>query len=83
MTLDEAVQNWAGAAHETLRALEQYAVDNYEAGGHWVVECFDRKDYLNIIERTGCDLNEGKVLLRAHWETMCERERECAWEGPR
>ena len=80
MTLDEATQNWAGFAHEALNALEQYALDNYEAGGHWVVECFDKEDYLEIIAEAGCDLVEAKTLLRTHWEIMCERESECRWE---
>ena len=62
------------------KALEQYALDNYEEGGHWVYETHGNRDYQDLLDEVGGDLNKAKEQMRAYWKRMNERQRECAWE---
>ena len=71
-----------GFCIDAINALEQYALDHYEEGGHWVAECYDTADYMQVLEDTRGDLNEAKRLIKQDWERTCARERECAWDGP-
>jgi hypothetical protein len=65
---------------DKIQALEKYALDNYEAGGHWVYECFDKSDYAEYLEEAHGNLDEAKAELKKYWELMNDMERECAWE---
>lgn len=58
------------------KKLEQYALDNYEEGGHWVVECFDRADYDLYIEEAGGDLDLALQALKEYWTLIEERAQE-------
>ena len=62
-----------------VKELEAYAADNYEAGGHWVVECYDHSDYQAVLDRASNDLDEAKALLKQYWQLVSERERDCQW----
>jgi hypothetical protein len=62
--------------------LERFARDNYEAGGHWVYECFDSEDYAEYLAEAGGDMGRAKAALRKYWQLLVEQERECAWDGP-
>ena len=62
--------------------LEQFAMANYEAGGHWVVECWDAADYNQILEENGGDVELAKEALQRDWELTNEQERNCAWGAP-
>ena len=64
---------------EVHKALEAYALANYEAGGHWVVECFDDAEYAEYLEEAGGDVEAAKAALKAYWELMVDRERDCAF----
>ena len=63
---------------ETVNELESFALAHYEAGGHWVVECFDIGNYMEVLERTHGNIPEAKEELRNHWEMLNEREADCA-----
>jgi len=67
------------AAHARL---EQFALTNYEAGGHWVAECFGPEDYDEYINEARGNLEVAEALLKDYWELVNERERDCAWDGP-
>ena len=49
-------------------ALEQFALDNYDVGGHWVYETFRTKDYLETYREASNDLEATKQKLRETWE---------------
>jgi hypothetical protein len=59
------------------KELEQYALYNYEQGGQWVVECFDRGDYDRYIAEAGGDLNKAKKALKKYWLLIEGQAREC------
>ena len=81
-TLTTNQETGLGLCIDAIRALEQYALDHYEEGGHWVAECFDVADYMQVLEDARGDLEEAKRLIKKNWERTCARERECAWDGP-
>lgn len=54
---------------EKIAELKQLAMDNYEKGGHWIVECFDDYDYQDILDEAGGSLSKAKSELRATWKT--------------
>jgi hypothetical protein len=64
---------------EKVSALEQYALDNYEAGGHWVYECFSKDDYTEYLNEANGDLTIAKAELKKYWELAKSMEREFAW----
>ena len=62
--------------------LIAYATDCYEAGGHWIVECWDAADYNDLLEEVGGDVELAKAALKQQWELTNEQEQNCAWDGP-
>lgn len=60
--------------------LKRYALDNYDLGGHWVVECWDTVDYQQVLYRCKNDLEEAKLELRAYWKLVNEQKAETRWE---
>lgn len=64
---------------EEVEALEAFALENYEAGGHWVYETHDRADYEQVLHRAGGDLEEAKAALRQYWGLMNDRRADCAF----
>jgi len=62
-----------------VTSLEQYAADNYEAGGHWVYETYSYKDYVEVLEHNDFNVDEAKRELKEYWEFTNDMERECSW----
>ena len=54
---------------DKITALEKFAFDHYEAGGHWVFETYDRADYARVLADTG-GLAAAKKALREEWELL-------------
>ena len=65
-----------------VKYLEQYALSNYDAGGHWIVETYTEEDYEAVLAAAGNDLNAAQTLLRDRWQLICEQEQNCAWGAP-
>lgn len=65
-----------------IQQLQQFAMDNYEAGGHWVAECWDAADYNDVLELCGGDVELAKARIQEDWESTNAQERECAWGAP-
>ena len=49
-----------------IKELEAYAAANYEAGGHWVFECYDVADYQEALDEAGGDVARAKADLKAY-----------------
>ncbi len=62
--------------------LIAFANDNYEAGGHWIVECWDAADCDQILSENSGDVELAKEALQRQWELTNEQERNCAWGAP-
>ena len=62
--------------------LIAYATENYEAGGHWIVECWIQADYEDLLNNLGGDVAKAKGSLQAQWELINEQPQECSWDGP-
>lgn len=65
------------AFRTVVNTLQAFALTNYEAGGHWVYETYSYKDYIEVLEHNGFDVDEAKKELREYWEFTNERQREC------
>ena len=50
-----------------IKALETYALNNYDAGGHWVYETYGKGDYLSLLLGVS-SLDEAKQYLKDYWE---------------
>ena len=57
--------------------LEQYALDNYNQGGHWVYETHGNEDYQEVLEYCGNDIEKAKASLKEYWEFKLEQESNC------
>jgi hypothetical protein len=64
---------------EKAKELYQYAVANYEAGGHWIAETYSEADYNELLAECSGNLNKAKKELENRWKLICEQERNCAW----
>ena len=51
-----------------VATLRQFALDNYEAGGHWVYETHEDADLQEYIDEAAGDITKAKVLVRHLWE---------------
>lgn len=63
--------------NEAMKALEQFAMDNYEEGGHWVVETHVAEDYQEYLDEAGGNVAKAKKLVRSYWELMNSRQADC------
>jgi soluble cytochrome b562 len=61
-----------------LETLEQYALDHYEDGGHWIYETFSASDYAQALAEAG-SLQAAKKAIKREWELCVEQEKNCAW----
>ena len=57
---------------DNIKTLQAYALDNYEAGGHWVYETHDDADYQEILDDAGGNVGAAKKALRKYWEETVE-----------
>ena len=51
-----------------VATLRQYALDNYEAGGHWVYETHEDADLQEYLDEANGDIAKAKTLVRHLWE---------------
>lgn len=47
---------------EQIKRLKELAMKNYQNGGDFVVECWDRRTFVEFIEEHGAD-SERKLLI--------------------
>lgn len=64
---------------DLIEQLKQFALDNYEIGGHWIVECWDSADYNNVLDQCDGDVEAARRVMQRDWEFTNERARECAF----
>jgi hypothetical protein len=69
-----------GTAERT--EMEEHALNQYEAGGHWVYETFGSEDYKHYYNKARGKMALAKVMLDDYWKHMNEQQAECAWDGP-
>jgi hypothetical protein len=63
--------------NEAQKILQQYALDNYEEGGHWVYETHEAADYQEYLDEAKGSIAKAKKLVRDHWKLMLEMESNC------
>jgi len=61
----------------TAQALEAYAVQHYETGGHWIVETYGIADYQATLDAAGGDIDEAKAAIKRAWLFQVEQESNC------
>jgi hypothetical protein len=61
-------------------AVKLYCNDNYDNGGHWIIETHTQDDYLKLIGR--CTTVEG-AISKAEWFIKLKNEADlnCAFNG--
>lgn len=64
---------------EMIKELKQFALDHYEAGGHWVVETYSKEDYIDVLTKTKTVV-KAKKELKKYWKFINERQAECRFE---
>jgi hypothetical protein len=63
---------------DEVAVLKQYALDNYEAGGHWVFETYADLDYAEVVFEYP-SLQACKEAIKEYWELCEEQKREYSW----
>jgi soluble cytochrome b562 len=58
-----------------IETLEQYALDHYEDGGHWIYETFSASDYAQALAEAG-SLQAAKKAIKREWETLRRARKE-------
>jgi hypothetical protein len=61
-TLDMKIETNAN-----IQDLETYALNNYDAGGHWVYETYGKTDYMALLASVG-SVDNAKQYLKEYWE---------------
>ena len=59
-----------------IDTLKAYALANYEAGGHWIVETYGQADYARTLAEAAGDVDAAKTLLENAWRFLAMREAE-------
>ena len=62
-----------------MNTLEQYAMDHYSEGGHWVFETYSDDDYQKVLDEAKGDLEAAKAEIKARWLFLVEQETECGF----
>ncbi len=65
---------------DVFKTLEQFALDHYEEGGHWVYETHDKDDYQMVLDDAFGDIEKAKDILREYWGFMNDRKKDCSFE---
>jgi hypothetical protein len=55
---------------DNIEQLKAYALANYENGGHWVVETFDDRRYIETLAKMNNDVEAAKARLKAYWRLL-------------
>lgn len=61
-----------------VKALKEFALANYEQGGHWIYETYDDADYEAALAEAEGDLERAKAALKDTWTLYQELEEDCA-----
>jgi hypothetical protein len=61
-----------------VEILKQYALDNYESGGHWVFETYSDAEYAKVLV-VSQSIEAAKKAIKEDWELCEERKQECGW----
>lgn len=61
-----------------VKALKEFALANYEQGGHWIYETYDDADYEAALAEAEGDLERAKEALKDTWTLFQELEEDCA-----
>jgi hypothetical protein len=64
---------------EMIKELEQFALDHYEAGGHWVVETHSKEDYIEVLTKAKT-VAKAKKELKKYWKLINHRQADCRFE---
>ena len=60
-----------------IDTLKAYALANYEAGGHWIVETYSDADYQRTLDEAGGDVKKAGAAIKSEWDFLTMRENEC------
>jgi hypothetical protein len=60
-----------------IKTLEAYAMQHYEAGGHWIVETYGAADYQAVLDEAGGNMAKAKAALKREWLFLVAQQREC------
>jgi hypothetical protein len=60
----------------TIETLKKFALDNYEAGGHWIVETYSDADYEGVL-RNSKTITAAKKELQKCWKLWEEQSSNC------
>jgi hypothetical protein len=68
------------------QALKQFALENYDKGGHWIFETWDHADYVEMFERHRTERNteaqaykKAMTAMRQEWRRINDYQSECGW----
>lgn len=61
-----------------VEILKQYALDNYEIGGHWVFETYSNAEYAEVLAKCQ-SLEAAKKAIKEAWDLCVEQQQECGW----
>jgi hypothetical protein len=53
-----------------VTTLRQYALDNYDAGGHWAYETHEDADFQEYLDEANGDMKAAKRALREYWKLI-------------
>jgi hypothetical protein len=53
-----------------VATLRQYALNNYEAGGHWAYETHEDADFQEYIDDANGNMKAAKRALREYWKLI-------------
>lgn len=62
-----------------IKQLQDFALANYEGGGHWVYETFDAADYQEVLNENNGNMELCEARLRKYWGTLSMLEREYSY----
>ena len=63
-----------------IKTLKQYACDNYESGGDWIVETYSDSDYVELLSKYD-SVEAAKAQLQKRWNLISSVEKDWScWE---
>jgi hypothetical protein len=63
-----------------MKRLKQWALDNYESGGHWAYETMGAADYARFMRRANNDYAMALAALQDWVKMTLEQESDCRFE---
>ena len=65
---------------EKIQNLQEFALTNYENGGHWIVECWGVEDYEELLDEEGNSLVRARREMKRCWKMWNERQKDATSE---